>query len=910
MASERHEGGGARSFAWSFGKAEFDEGRWVLSVDGAPVELERKPLEVLQYLLRHAGEAVTKDELLSTVWAGRVVVEAVLTNAIGKLRRALGDEGAAAIVTLPRVGYRFEGKVTRRTVEHVPPGSRLSAGDPVPRRGNWVLEQALARHGDGEVWLARHAKTGEARVFKFSLDGQRLPGLKREVTVGRLLKQALGEQPGFVDLHDWNFEEAPYFVEFEYGGEGLDRWTDAEGWGIVSLPLEARLSLFVEAVDAVEAAHAVGVLHKDLKPANMLVHGGSDELHLRVVDFGSSGVFDSGRLDDLGITRLGLTQALALSPDSGTPLYLAPEVLAGQVPTIRSDVYALGVVLYQLVVGDFRRPLAAGWEADVGDRLLREDIAAAANGNPALRPASAALLADRIRTLAQRREKAALEAAVRDRIEVAERRAALARARRPWVVSASVLLVMGMVGSLFYAGRARDAELRANASLAAQTQLNQFLTDDVIGATAPDENEGRKITMMEALDNAESRVSSRFQGDAGSEGTVRASLARAYNTLGDANKVERQYALALPLLATAFGTSDERYGEALIGHAHASIDLGRLDEAGEQLDSLSAHHESALEPGTPAQMRYHYLRARAYLAERRNDYKRAAEEYGKVLELTGKHPELGEDARLKAHTEYGTALLGIGNVAESERQLSIALAGLEQLKGRLDSRTIQARQFRVQALMQADRMPEALEQIDTLEVDMRQTMPESPSLANVNTLRAMALVEEGRNAEAAHQYGEASRLFATLLGEDSPFTLSTLQYQAEALRWAGQSRQAADALEERLETARRVFKDPSPALAEYAVVLALAQLDVGRADEARALLPLVHIDDGEIADDVNVYHKPRALLLVGRLLEAEGLREQGLEKYQSLLSLLPDSDNYRKEAVSRMAASSGAVDPG
>ena len=65
----------------------------------------------------------------------------------------------------------------------------------------------------------------------------------------------------------------------------------------------------------------------------------------------------------LGISRLGLsaTQALDANGLSGTLFYLAPELLAGQVPTVRSDIYALGVVLYQVCVGDFRRPMSPGW---------------------------------------------------------------------------------------------------------------------------------------------------------------------------------------------------------------------------------------------------------------------------------------------------------------------------------------------------------------------------------------------------------------------------------------------------------------------------------------------------------------------------------------------------------------------
>jgi serine/threonine protein kinase len=74
----------------------------------------------------------------------------------------------------------------------------------------------------------------------------------------------------------------------------------------------------------------------------------------------------------LGITNLGFTQTASLEtqPLTGTLMYLAPEVLAGQSPSAGADVYALGVMLYQLTIGDFRKPLAPGWESEIKDPLL------------------------------------------------------------------------------------------------------------------------------------------------------------------------------------------------------------------------------------------------------------------------------------------------------------------------------------------------------------------------------------------------------------------------------------------------------------------------------------------------------------------------------------------------------------
>ena len=122
--------------------------------------------------------------------------------------------------------------------------------------------------------------------------------------------------------------------------------------------------------------HAVGVLHKDIKPSNILIGGSGSAVRPLLADFGGGGVLAEELITQAGITRLGFTQAV----DQGrlaTPLYAAPEVMEGQPHTVRSDVYALGVLLYQLLIGDFRKPLASGWERGIDDELLREDIDAA-----------------------------------------------------------------------------------------------------------------------------------------------------------------------------------------------------------------------------------------------------------------------------------------------------------------------------------------------------------------------------------------------------------------------------------------------------------------------------------------------------------------------------------------------------
>src|SRR6202790_515378 len=101
---------------WRFADYELDEMGRELRLKGRPVYLESKPLDILLQLLLHAGEVVTKDELLESVWPDVMVVDGSLATAVSKLRKAMGDEEHPAIVTVPRVGYRLAVPVYCKTV--------------------------------------------------------------------------------------------------------------------------------------------------------------------------------------------------------------------------------------------------------------------------------------------------------------------------------------------------------------------------------------------------------------------------------------------------------------------------------------------------------------------------------------------------------------------------------------------------------------------------------------------------------------------------------------------------------------------------------------------------------------------------------------------------------------------------
>jgi class 3 adenylate cyclase/serine/threonine protein kinase len=289
-------------------------------------------------------------------------------------------------------------------------GWRPAVGRSLENSPNWLLTEKLGEGGFGEVWLAEHVKTRGRRVFKFCFDSERLRALKREVVLFRLMKEALGDRRDIASVKDWQLNKPPYFIETDYTSEGnLAQWAERQG-GIDRVPLDTRLRMVAQIAEALAAAHSVGILHKNIKPSNVLISeepGSAPPLHFpRLTDFGIGMLTDRRRLGELNITATGFTSSNIVEGREASAegrMYCPPERLVGRPHTVQGDLYGLGVLLYQMAIGDLRRPLAMGWERDVGDELLREDIAACVEGDPSRRLPSCGELVARLNTLEQRR---------------------------------------------------------------------------------------------------------------------------------------------------------------------------------------------------------------------------------------------------------------------------------------------------------------------------------------------------------------------------------------------------------------------------------------------------------------------------------------------------------------------------
>ena len=219
---------------WRFAGFVFDNAAHTLSLNGSPIELERRPMELLTLLLAHAGELVTKEEILDMLWPDREVSEASLTTCVGKLRQGLRDTDHAMIRTVHGYGYRFALPVTRLSAGQegtaAPTLPALSAGNAVPGRSNYRLVRRLGAGGFGEAWLAEQAKSQDVRVFKFARDEFGLAALRREIALGRLLREALGPRDDLVRILDWQLERSPSFIEIAYFEQGnLAEWLAGAG---------------------------------------------------------------------------------------------------------------------------------------------------------------------------------------------------------------------------------------------------------------------------------------------------------------------------------------------------------------------------------------------------------------------------------------------------------------------------------------------------------------------------------------------------------------------------------------------------------------------------------------------------------------------------------------------------------
>lgn len=837
LASKRVDGR-----AWRFAKCEFDETTRQLRTGGVLTDLESKPLDVLLQLLLHAGEVVTKDELLDAVWPGVTVVDGSLATAISKLRKAIGDEDQTVILTVPRIGYRLGAPVqSRRVAPPAMPELGFQLGDPVPGRDQWRLTRKLDVSLSSEVWLSEHIKTGDRRVFKFAADGVRLQALKREVTLARFLQESLGGRPTFVRVLEWNFEQAPFYIESEYGGVDLNEWAESQG-GLSAIPFTVRLRVLIDVARALASAHEIGVLHKDLKPANILIAPADPGWQIRVVDFGSGSLLEPGRLDQYGITNLGFSAGEG--PVTGTPLYVAPEVLAGQSPTALADVYALGVILYQLAVGDFRKPLSAGWESDVADPLIREDIAAAACGDPRRRLNSVAVLADRLEALDRRRtERGELEAATA-RARVAEQQLARAQARRPWAVAAMLLLLTGLAAALLLYRDAAEERTRANRQQEIAESVNRFLANDLLGRGNPFLSGKSSETLVDAIRQASGDIDRQFQNEPRVAARLHHAIAKAFDNRTDYTAARDEYQRAAGLFVKDGG--DLAPDAVVVRLQQAAMEARTYTEGSLARAQAILKEEEAKIPRlreTPQALPVWLASARGMIALISNDAKQAAAQFQTAYEQSRAIAGFDEMNQLTLKQRMAFANIRLGNGPRAEQLFRELIADFTRLQGPASPNVLRVRLNLAQAFMIQNKHKEAVAETTAIYPQYVERLGEDHELAmQVLTTRAESEGAQGMWEEAIRDDLKIHQLAVKKQGPLSFFAIATESDAALAMCRAGRVDEGAGHALRAYQASLKAFGPRAGLTGGVAHTLANCWIQQGKLADASRVLAEIDAD--------------------------------------------------------------------
>jgi eukaryotic-like serine/threonine-protein kinase len=658
----------------------------------------------------------------------------------------------------------------------MPGDSVVAEGEALPegaRVGPYRIVHMLGHGGMGEVYLADQTQPVQRQVALKLLRGRVLGS--RQVAHFAIEVQLLARMrhPAIAQVFDagTTAQGHPYFAMEYVEGEPLTRFCDDHG-----LDLRQRLELFVRICQGVQHAHQKGVIHLDLKPGNILVAEVDGVPSPKIIDFGVALTERSARED-------GTVAA-------GTPEYMSPEQ-AGLVDVdvdIRSDVFALGVILYELLTDS--RPLASDWFRSGAAaesmsitppsvqlsgrvvelvtvarrrrlhplrlvRLLRREldwvVLRATRPLRDERYASAALLADDIRAFLERRPVSAVPSSrlYRLRTFVARHRLGLSAAA---AIALAVLVgLAAAIGGFVRASAERD---RAEQALALAEAVNTFLVDDLLGSADIEVSAaGGEVTVRQILAQASATASERFEGRPLVEAGVRFTLGTSLRGLGDRSAAEAEFQQALELRRQHLGAD---HADTLqTAHRLASVmhQLGRFDEAGALYRDtwerqLRAFGEN--DAGTIASRN-----SLGVLAWQVGQMEEGVEHAEAALAQARAH--LGEDHRetLIARNNLGRLYRAQERFEESELMLKAALAGRARLYGDDSVLTLESRNDLAGLYRGTGRLTEAAELFESVVASHRRTagLRHSGTLVAMNNL-ARTYGNLGRHDEAVALYRE------------------------------------------------------------------------------------------------------------------------------------------------------------
>lgn len=604
------------------------------------------------------------------------------------------------------------------------------------RVGPFRIVREIGRGGMGIVYLAQQEHPRRRVALKVVRPGLATPGTLRRFereadALARLEHPNIARifETGVARVDDpsgWS-EPRPWFAMEYSEGVRLDEWT-----GRHDPTTRERVELLTDVADAIHHAHVNGVVHRDLKPGNILVEIGAGRPRPKVLDFGIARTVDT----DLATQSLQTEVGKVL----GTIPFMSPEQVVGDPSRInaKTDIYSIGVLAYWLLSGDL--PYAVR-ECSLPEaaRIIHEEeprsLAAAAprlaidlgtivhkclEKDPERRYASAAAIADDFRRFLSDEPIAARPPSAAYTFQKFVR-------RNRMLVAVLSLLAVGTVGAAItgtsLALRARRAEREAQQNLSQAEAINQFLLG-MLGSANPELAGDRETTVREVLDNAADELATgRLADHPKTEASLRQMLGNTYGMLGRYEEGEAQLRAALAiverpdvdedpftllndlgllikdvrkyeesesLFMAAQAVAEARGNASLVVTALSNAAASRIDQGdyagGESLlvRAIDAEPEG---DGANEGRRTSNLNNLGVLRHRRGDHAAAEvalrQSLAAAIAFHGKeHP-----ATLATKSNLGDTLRDLDRLAESESMLRDALEGTRRVLGEQHVRT-------------------------------------------------------------------------------------------------------------------------------------------------------------------------------------------------------------------------------
>ncbi|CAG0964384.1 eukaryotic-like serine/threonine-protein kinase [Phycisphaerales bacterium] len=489
--------------------------------------------------------------------------------------------------------------------------------------GAYRITGVLGIGGMGAVYRAEQHNPRRTVALKVIRTAWATPALRRRFTheteaLGRL------KHPGIAAIFEAGSAPGPDGREVPFFAMELVKGLPLTDHAVRnSLSTSDRLALFAMVCDAVHHAHQKGLVHRDLKPANILVEdepdstatGGSTAAggaRPKILDFGIARLTDS----DATLTTMHTDPGQIV----GTLAYMSPEQVRGETNSIdtRSDVYALGVVLYELLAGKLPYGVKGKPVAQAARIITDDDPTLLGAINRGLRGDVETIVLKCLAKEPERRYQSAAELAADVRrhlgdLPIVARPATTTYQLRKFarrnkalvagVCTAFVALSAGIVGTSIALVRARDAEAlavkreeKANAEARKARKSVDFLVSMLTGAD-PDKTEGKEVTVRELLDQASSGVAEELREDPEVHLAAEDAVARTYRAIGVPEKAGMHFDVAEAITRKLLGEGSVEYADLLVQQAHVRQDLHEWRRVIEIGNRALAIFERQLAPG-------------------------------------------------------------------------------------------------------------------------------------------------------------------------------------------------------------------------------------------------------------------------------------------------------------------------